>query len=298
MLFSTFNNPMYHIFLILSYVYIFLSESCISLIPFSSRVSLITVSPAMPSTISNTSSQTPSVNGWYSNNTTKNTSYGQSMSPPCCPPAAPLLPATSLTSRPLLGACRNAGVGHCCLTPGQSSSFDQCAAHCLNKVKQAEHSLLQLVKYNSRHAKATTLGNGRRGCWQWWPTEMATAMADGDEDSNGRWQEQPQRQWQWLMTTQQRWWQQWLTATATATADGNGNGQRQRRWWWSRQQRQRWRRQLQWRQPQQGCRWQRQGCLFMWQWCAVLWQGWHLASTPMDTKESAFTSAASWGWHC
>ncbi len=28
---------------------------------------------------------------------------------------------------------------------------------------------------------------------------------------------------------------------------------------------------------------------------AVLWQGQHLASTPMDTKESAFASAASWG---
>jgi hypothetical protein len=26
----------------------------------------------------------------------------------------------------------------------------------------------------------------------------------------------------------------------------------------------------------------------------VLWQGQHLASTPMDTKESAFTIAASW----
>ncbi len=37
------------------------------------------------------------------------------------------------------------------------------------------------------------------------------------------------------------------------------------------------------------------GCLFMcWQ-CPVLLQGRHLASTPMDTKESAFTSNASWG---
>jgi hypothetical protein len=35
-----------------------------------------------------------------------NTSHGQSMSPPFCPPAAPLLPATSLTSRSLLAACR------------------------------------------------------------------------------------------------------------------------------------------------------------------------------------------------
>ncbi len=49
MLFGTSNNPMCHIFLILSYVYIFLSKSYLSLILFSSCVSLITVSPAMPS---------------------------------------------------------------------------------------------------------------------------------------------------------------------------------------------------------------------------------------------------------
>ncbi len=34
-----------------------------------------------------------------------NTSHGQSTSPPFCPPAAPLLPATSLTSHSLLAAC-------------------------------------------------------------------------------------------------------------------------------------------------------------------------------------------------
>ncbi len=34
-----------------------------------------------------------------------NTSHGQSMSPPFCPHAAPLLPATSFTSRLLLAAC-------------------------------------------------------------------------------------------------------------------------------------------------------------------------------------------------
>ncbi len=66
MLFGTSNNPMCHIFLILSYVYIFLSESYHSHILFSSCISSITVSLAMPSTTSNTSSQTPSVNGWYS----------------------------------------------------------------------------------------------------------------------------------------------------------------------------------------------------------------------------------------
>jgi hypothetical protein len=35
-----------------------------------------------------------------------NTSHGQSISPPFCPPAAPLLLATSLTNRSLLAACR------------------------------------------------------------------------------------------------------------------------------------------------------------------------------------------------
>jgi hypothetical protein len=35
-----------------------------------------------------------------------NTSHGQSMSPPFCPPAASLLLATSLTSHSLLAACR------------------------------------------------------------------------------------------------------------------------------------------------------------------------------------------------
>ncbi len=95
-LFGTSNNPMRHIFLILSYVYIFLSESYLSLIPFSSCISSITVSPAMPSTTSNTSSQMPSVNGWYPKNTTKqhlpwwvNVS---TLLPPCCSPAASHFP--------------------------------------------------------------------------------------------------------------------------------------------------------------------------------------------------------------
>ncbi len=136
MLFGTSNNPMCHIFLILSYVYIFLSESYISLILFSSCISLITVSPAMPSTISNTSSQAPSVNRWYPNNTTKQllpwSVNISTLLPPCCPPAASHFPHYQLT------ACRsppNTGVDHCHLTPGQSSGFDQCATHCLNKIK-------------------------------------------------------------------------------------------------------------------------------------------------------------------
>ncbi len=94
--FGTSNNLMCHIFLILSYVCIFLSESYLSLIPFFSCVSSITVSPAMPSTTSNTSTQTPSVNGWYPNNTTKQhlpwSVNVSTLLPPCCPPAASHFP--------------------------------------------------------------------------------------------------------------------------------------------------------------------------------------------------------------
>ncbi len=96
MLFGTSNNPMCHIFLILSYIYIFLSESYLSCILFSSCVSSITVSPIMPSTTSNTSSQTPSVNGWYPNNQTKQhlpwSVNVSTLLPPCCPPAASQFP--------------------------------------------------------------------------------------------------------------------------------------------------------------------------------------------------------------
>jgi hypothetical protein len=94
MLFGTSNNPMCHIFLILSYIYIFFSESYISLILFSSHVSSFTVSPAMPSTTSNTSSQMPSVNSSYPNNTTKQhlpwSVNVSTLLPPCCRPLPPL----------------------------------------------------------------------------------------------------------------------------------------------------------------------------------------------------------------
>jgi hypothetical protein len=90
--------------------------------------------------------------------------------------------------------------------------------------------LLKLFEYNSRRAKATTLGNGRWQQQQWWPTKMTTAMAptvtemamddsEGNGDGNG-WQQrnrdegsdgQWQLQWQWPM------------ATAMAMGDGNGD---------------------------------------------------------------------------
>jgi hypothetical protein len=196
MLFGTSNNPMCHIFLIFSYGYIFLSESYLPLILFSSCLISINVSPAMPSTTSNTSSQMPSVNGWYSNNQTKQhfpwSVNVSTLLPPCCPPAASHFPHYPLDT------CRlppNAGVGHRRLTPSQSSGFDQCTAHCLNKIKQGKHSLLQLVEYIFCRAKAKTLRNGRghgdgdgRRQWQLrWPTVKETAMANskGNGNSNG-----------------------------------------------------------------------------------------------------------------
>jgi hypothetical protein len=98
MLFSTSNNPMCHMFLILSYVCIFLSEPYLSLIPFSSCISSITVLPAMPSTTSNTSSQMPPVNGRTPNNPTKQhlpwSGYISTLLPsPCCQQPLPPLAA-------------------------------------------------------------------------------------------------------------------------------------------------------------------------------------------------------------
>ncbi len=58
----------------------------------------------------------------------------------CLPPATPLLPANSPTSRSLLLLATHRpmlvlAIAHCCLTPGQSSGLDQCTAHCPNKIK-------------------------------------------------------------------------------------------------------------------------------------------------------------------
>jgi hypothetical protein len=93
-LFSISNNTMCHMFMILSYIYIFLSEPYLSIIPFSSCLSSITVSPAMPSTTSNTSSQMPSVNGRQPNNPTKQhlpwSGNVSTLLPPCCQPLPPL----------------------------------------------------------------------------------------------------------------------------------------------------------------------------------------------------------------
>ncbi len=82
--------------------------------------------------------------------------------------------------------------------------------------------MLKLFEYNSHHAKATTLGNGWRRWWRWWPTEMATAMANGDGDVNGWWR----RDRDGSGNGQQQLQRQWPTAMAMAMCDGNGNGDR------------------------------------------------------------------------
>ncbi len=96
MLFGTSNYPICHIFLIL-FTYTF---SCLNHI-FSS----ITISPAMPSTTSNSSSQTPSVNGRQPKNPTKQhlpwSGNVSTLLPPCCQPL-PLLAACCL---PLAAQC-------------------------------------------------------------------------------------------------------------------------------------------------------------------------------------------------
>ncbi len=294
MLFGTSNNPMCHIFLILSYVYIFLSVSYLSLILFSSCVSSITVSPAMPSTTSNTSSQTPSVNGWYSNNQTKQhlpwSVNVSTLLPPCCPPAASHFPHYPLNT------CRlppNAGVGHRRKTPGQSSGFDQCTAHCLNKIYKV--SILCFNWLNTIFAaprqQLSEMANG-----------MATVMANGNGNCNGRrW-----RRWQWPMAR--------ATVTAMADSDAkemaaamvdsnrNGNGWRQWQRWWA----------LATAMATESAMATEMATamamvtatvratitkeglpLHVAAMCSAF-EGRHLASTPTDTNEVH----ASWGWHC
>ncbi len=106
MLFGTSNNLMCHIFLILSYVYI----SCLNHIFLSYYFLLTSVQ-----LLSHRQCLLPHPTHHHKRHlsmadtpTTKqnNTSNYQLTSPLCCSPAAPLLPATSLTSRSLLAACR------------------------------------------------------------------------------------------------------------------------------------------------------------------------------------------------
>jgi hypothetical protein len=239
MLFSPSNSPMCHIFLILSYVYIFLSESHISLIPFSSCVSSITVSPAMPSTMFNTSSQMPSVNGWYPNNTTKQhlplSVNVSTLLPPCCPPAASNFPHWLLT------ACLlppNAGVGHSHLTPGQSSNFDQCAAHCPNKIRlwSVRHPLSKqnIIRWEFFASIGRIQFSPCQGNNSWkWLMVLVTVMANGDGNCNGRWWRK--RQWPMAraMATATAMADSDATETAGAMVDGDRNCNGRQQWQWA-----------------------------------------------------------------
>jgi hypothetical protein len=90
-----------HIFSCLNHIF--------RLIPFYSCVSLITISPAMPSTTLNTSSQMPFTNSWHLNNTTKQhlpwPINRQAMSPLCYPPATSHLPSIAACCLPLATQC-------------------------------------------------------------------------------------------------------------------------------------------------------------------------------------------------
>ena len=137
MLFGTSNNPMCHIFLILSYIYIFFSESYISLSPFFSRQfnHCLTGNAFYHIQHIITNAICQRVIPQQHNKTTppmvsQHLHPAAPLLPPCCQPLPSL--AACLDARRLPP---NAGVGNCRLTPGQSSGFDQCAAHCPNKIK-------------------------------------------------------------------------------------------------------------------------------------------------------------------
>jgi hypothetical protein len=111
----------------------------------------------MPSTTSNTSSQTPSVNSRQPNNPTKQHLPWSGNVSTLLPP---LLPATSPTSHLLLAACR--------LTLVLAIAAQHLVSHpalinpppTVQTKQKSKHYLLKLFKYNSCHTKATTLGNG------------------------------------------------------------------------------------------------------------------------------------------
>ncbi len=99
-------------------------------------------------------------------------------------------------------------------------------------------------------------------------TEMAAAMVDGNRSGNGH--RQQQLGWAIVMAmvtamaTELAMVMEMATAMAMATATAKATIMKE-------------------------------GRFFMWRQCAALLEGRYLASTPMDTKESAFTSVASWG---
>ncbi len=149
----------------------------------------------MPSTTSDTSSQTPSVNSWHLNNTTKQhlpwPINRQATSPPCCPPAASHLPQLAAHCLPPAAQCwcRPAPIAICFLVSHPLQSVP-CSLPKLNK----KVSIICLNCSNSD-------GNGDN---------------DGSNDGNG------QQQWRWDI--QQKWWWWWPTAKVTAMAYGNCNG--------------------------------------------------------------------------
>ncbi len=115
-----------------------------------------------------------------------NTSHGHSTSPPCCPPAAPLLPATSLTSRSLIAICRPT----------------------LVLAIVAQHLVSHLALISAPPTIRIIIL-----CLNWSNTILAVPrqqlleMADNDGDGDDQW----------------RWQLQWPMVTETAMAHGKGN---------------------------------------------------------------------------
>jgi hypothetical protein len=121
--FGTSNFLMCHIFLIPFKCTFSCLNHIFPLIRFSSCVSFITVSLAMPSTTSNTSSQCHLSTAGISTTKQNNTSYNQSIGRQCLHPAAPCHQPLAPTSRSLLTACGPMLVlasAHRHLTPSQS----------------------------------------------------------------------------------------------------------------------------------------------------------------------------------
>ncbi len=136
-LFGTSNNPMCHIFPILSYIYIFFwiiyffnplfflrqFNHCLTGNAFYHIQHIITNAICQWLIPQQHNKTTPPV-------VSQRLHPAAPLLPPCCQPLPSLATCLDACCLP-----PNAGVGHCRLTPGQTSRFDQCTAHCPNKIK-------------------------------------------------------------------------------------------------------------------------------------------------------------------